>query len=85
MVLGLLHRGNNIGDDNRQRNVTANRQPSNLLEMALCFPWGIGACMKTYRHLFQTLCSYENLFEARENAKMPLRRLETFINFYKPK
>lgn len=62
-VLGLFQRD----DDNDRQNVNANRRPSNSHEMAL--HWGNDSSMKTYRHLFENICSYDNLLQAFQNAK----------------
>lgn len=60
---GLLVRNDNF---NNRRNVNANNRPDNRYEMALRI-WGI--IMKTYRHLFEKLASYENLFLAFHRAR----------------
>ena len=63
-VMGLLQRD----DDNDRQNVNANRRPSNRHQMAF-WVWGHDSCMKTYGHLFEQVCSYDNLLLAFQNAK----------------
>jgi hypothetical protein len=63
-VWGLLRRD----DDNDRQNVNANRRPSNRHQMAF-WVWGNDFSMKTYRHLFEKISSYDNLLLAFQNAK----------------
>jgi hypothetical protein len=74
----LVRRNVNNRDDDRRRNVNANRRPDNGLGMdPTCIPGMlIGAWMKTYNNLYNKICSYDNLLlafaKARENkTKMP--------------
>jgi retron-type reverse transcriptase len=62
--VGLLVRNDNF--NNGRRNVNANIRPDNCFKMA---PSIRGFGMKTYRHLFDKLCSYENLLLAFQKAR----------------
>lgn len=80
--LGLAARRHDDFNDNNRRNVNLNRQPSNRREMAhKC----LGACdsMKTYRRLFENLCSYDNLLLAFLNAKKGKSEKKYVLDFEK--
>ena len=79
---GLAARRYNDFNDNNRRNVNLNRQPSNRLEMALK-SLGADGSMKTYVHLFDKLCSNDNLLLAFLNAKKGKSEKRYVLDFEK--
>lgn len=73
---------NNIGNYNNRRNVNANNQPSNRFGMTP-YPWVPVDSLKTYNHLFEKICDYENLYEAYFNASAGKTKKEYVIEFEK--
>jgi retron-type reverse transcriptase len=80
---GSVARGNNNRNNyNNRRNVNANNRPSNRLGMT-SFLLSACDCMKTFRNLFQKLCSYENLLLAFRKAKKRKSKKPYVIEFEK--
>lgn len=78
---GLAGRNdNNLG--NNRRNVNVN-QPSNGSEMTPAFFRASDDFMRTYCNLFQSLCSFDNLFLAYQNASRHKRKKDYILEFEK--
>ena len=79
--MGLFALGNNNIGNYNNRNLNADHQPSNRLEMAPLPARGYAGLMKIYKHLFQSLCSYENLSLAYKKAKKHKSKKPYVIEF----
>lgn len=82
--LGPVQRGNNdYNYNNRQRNVNVGNRLDNRRGMTLASFRASDDCMKASRNLFQTLCSFDNLFLAYQKASKHKRKKAYVLEFEK--
>ncbi len=76
----MARRDVNNWDDDRRRNVNANRRPDNALEMVpSCIQ--VGDVMRTYTNLYEKVCSYENLMLAFQKARENKTQMPYVVEF----